>query len=81
MRLGDQMNEMELDLLAGLTPRQQILLKRPHLAKVLTLRVDPSYWIYTNTPDNMTTGSLPPCARTGLPQPSNDWPRLREGEV
>jgi len=46
-----QMNEMELALLAGLTPRQQVLLKRPHLAKVLTLRVDPkSYWIYTNTP-------------------------------
>ena len=46
-----QLNEMELELLAGLTPRQQMLLKRPHLAKVLTLRVDPkSYWIYTNTP-------------------------------
>jgi type IV secretion system protein VirB4 len=46
-----QMNEMELELLAGLIPRQQILLKRPNLAKVLTLRVDPkSYWIYTNTP-------------------------------
>jgi type IV secretion system protein VirB4 len=46
-----QMNAMELDLLAGLTPRQQILLKRPNLTKVLTLRVDPkSYWIYTNTP-------------------------------
>ena len=46
-----QMNEMELELLAGLVPRQQILLKRPRLAKVLTLRVDPkSYWIYTNTP-------------------------------
>ena len=28
-----------------------MLLKRPELAKVLTLRVDPkSYWIYTNTP-------------------------------
>jgi hypothetical protein len=27
------------------------LLKRPDLAKVLTLAVDPkSYWIYTNTP-------------------------------
>ena len=35
----------------GLIPRQQILLKRPDLAKVLTLTVDPkSYWIYTNTP-------------------------------
>jgi type IV secretion system protein TrbE len=46
-----QLNEMELDLLARLVPRQQILLKRPDLAKVLTLTVDPkSYWIYTNTP-------------------------------
>jgi type IV secretion/conjugal transfer VirB4 family ATPase len=46
-----QLNEMELDLLTGLIPRQQILLKRPGLAKVLTLNVDPkSYWIYTNTP-------------------------------
>ena len=46
-----QLNEMELDLLTGLIPRQQILLKRPSLAKVLTLTVDPkSYWIYTNTP-------------------------------
>lgn len=46
-----QMNEMELDLLASLMPRRQILLKRPDLTKVLTLAVDPkSYWIYTNTP-------------------------------
>ena len=46
-----QMNDTELDLLSGLVPRQQILLKRANLAKVLTLRVDPkSYWIYTNTP-------------------------------
>jgi type IV secretion system protein TrbE len=46
-----QMNEAELELLAGLTPRQQVLLKRPGVGKVLTLRVDPkSYWIYTNTP-------------------------------
>ena len=50
-----QLNEMELDLLTGLIARQQILLKRPDLAKVLTLTVDPkSYWIYTNTPiDNV----------------------------
>ena len=42
---------MELELLTRLIPRQQILLKRPDLAKVLTLDVDPkSYWIYTNTP-------------------------------
>jgi type IV secretion system protein VirB4 len=46
-----RMNEMELDVLSGLIPRQQMLLKRPDLAKVLTLTVDPkSYWIYTNTP-------------------------------
>ncbi|MGH9159772.1 MAG: VirB4 family type IV secretion system protein [Vicinamibacteraceae bacterium] len=46
-----QLNEMELDLLADLLPRQQILLKRPRLTKVLTLNVDPrSYWLYTNTP-------------------------------
>jgi len=46
-----QLNEMELDLLTGLASRQQILLKRPELTKVLTLTVDPkSYWIYTNTP-------------------------------
>ena len=46
-----QLNEMELDLLTGLVPRQQVLLKRPDLTKVLTLTVDPkSYWIYTNTP-------------------------------
>lgn len=46
-----QMNEAELKLLGGLLPRQQILLKRPDLTKVLTLTVDPkSYWIYTNTP-------------------------------
>ena len=46
-----QLNSMELDLLTQLTPRRQILLKRPELAKVLNLNVDPkSYWLYTNTP-------------------------------
>ena len=46
-----QLNDMELDLLAGLVPRQEILLKRANLARVLSLTVDPrSYWIYTNTP-------------------------------
>src|SRR5437870_5115420 len=55
-----QVNEMELDLLSGLIPRQQILLKRPDLAKVLTLTVDPkSYWIYTNTPiDNERVSAM-----------------------
>ena len=41
----------ELDLLTDLLPRKQILLKRPDVAKVLNLCVDPkSYWLYTNTP-------------------------------
>lgn len=55
-----QMNDMELDLLSGLVPRQQVLLKRANLAKVLTLRVDTkSYWIYTNTPiDNERVASI-----------------------
>ena len=55
-----QLNERELELLRGLIPRQQVLLKRADLAKVLTLTVDPkSYWIYTNTPlDNQRLAEL-----------------------
>src|SRR5690606_5892072 len=46
-----QMNHRELELLSALAPRQQILLKRAGLTKVLVLAVDPrSYWLYTNTP-------------------------------
>ena len=43
-----------------LIPRQQVLLKRPDVAKVLTLTVDPkSYWIYTNTPlDNERVAAM-----------------------
>jgi type IV secretion system protein VirB4 len=45
------LNETELDLLTDLVPRRQVLLKRPDVAKVLTLNVDSrSYWLYTNTP-------------------------------
>lgn len=37
--------------IAALTPKRQFLLKRPDLAKVLTLNVDAkSYWLYTNSP-------------------------------
>ena len=55
-----QLNDMELDLVAGLMPRRQLLLKRPDLTKVLTLAVDPkSYWIYTNTPiDNERVAAM-----------------------
>jgi type IV secretion system protein VirB4 len=46
-----QLNETELDLVSELIPRQQFLLKRPGLSKVLALNVDPrSHWLYTNTP-------------------------------
>ena len=46
-----QLNEAELQLMTDLAPRQQMLLKRPDVTKVLSLNVDPkSYWIYTNTP-------------------------------
>ena len=55
-----QLNERELELLTNLIPRQQILLKRPDVTKVLTLTVDPkSYWIYTNTPvDNERVATI-----------------------
>jgi type IV secretion system protein VirB4 len=55
-----QLNERELELLTRLQPRQQFLLKRPDVTKVLTLTVDPkSYWIYTNTPvDNERAESV-----------------------
>jgi type IV secretion system protein VirB4 len=61
-----QMNDMELDLLINLIPRQQLLLKRANLTKVLTLTVDPkSYWIYTNTPmDNERVISI--CRELGF---------------
>jgi type IV secretion system protein VirB4 len=54
------LNPMEVELLTGLVPRQQVLLKRPTLAKVLSLNVDPkSYWIYTNTPvDNERVAAI-----------------------
>lgn len=46
-----RLNDAELQLLADLTPRQQMLMKRPDVSKVLTLNVDArSYWLYTNTP-------------------------------
>jgi type IV secretory pathway VirB4 component len=46
-----QLNETESELLIGLIPRRQLLLKRAEVAKVLNLTVDPrSYWLYTNTP-------------------------------
>jgi type IV secretion system protein VirB4 len=46
-----RLNDTECELLTGLIPRRQLLLKRADIAKVLRLAVDPrSYWLYTNTP-------------------------------
>ena len=45
------LNEQEIDLISGLIPKQQFLLKTPDLAKVANLSVDAkSYWLYTNDP-------------------------------
>jgi type IV secretion/conjugal transfer VirB4 family ATPase len=45
------LNENEVDLVSGLIPKQQFLIKTPELAKVANLNVDrKSYWLYTNDP-------------------------------
>jgi type IV secretion/conjugal transfer VirB4 family ATPase len=45
------LNETEMELIAGLVPKQQFLIKTPELAKVANLHVDAkSYWLYTNDP-------------------------------
>ena len=45
------LNETEIELIAGLLPKQQFLIKTPELAKVANLSVDrKSYWLYTNDP-------------------------------
>ncbi len=45
------LNETEVELIAGLIPKQQFLIKTPELAKVANLSVDrKSYWLYTNDP-------------------------------
>jgi type IV secretory pathway VirB4 component len=45
------LNENEVELIAGLIPKQQFLIKTPELAKVANLNVDAkSYWLYTNDP-------------------------------
>jgi type IV secretion system protein VirB4 len=45
------LNETEADLIAGLIPKQQILIKRPDGSKVVNLHVSPKdYWLYTSNP-------------------------------
>jgi type IV secretion/conjugal transfer VirB4 family ATPase len=45
------LNDNEVELISGLIPKQQFLIKTPELAKVANLNVDAkSYWLYTNDP-------------------------------
>jgi type IV secretion system protein TrbE len=45
------LNQTEAALIAGLLPKQQILIKRPDFSKVVNLNVDPiGYWLYTSNP-------------------------------
>ena len=47
------LNETEADWIAGLLPKQQILIKRPDVAKVVNLNVDrKDYWLYTSSPQD-----------------------------
>jgi type IV secretion system protein TrbE len=45
------LNDNELELITGLIPKQQLLIKNADVTKVANLIVDPkSYWLYTNDP-------------------------------
>jgi type IV secretion/conjugal transfer VirB4 family ATPase len=45
------LNENEIELITGLVPKRQMLVKKPDVSKVVNLSVDPkSYWLYTNDP-------------------------------
>ena len=45
------LNDVEVELVANLIPKQQFLVKTPELAKIANLTVDAkSYWLYTNDP-------------------------------
>jgi len=45
------LNDHELELITGLIPKQQLLIKNADVTKVANLNVDPkSYWLYTNDP-------------------------------
>jgi type IV secretion/conjugal transfer VirB4 family ATPase len=47
------LNDTEASIVAELIPRQQFLLKRPDVSKVLSLNVDQrSYWLYTHSPSD-----------------------------
>jgi len=50
-QLQFHLNDHEVELIAGLIPKQQMLIKKPDSSKVANLNVDTkSYWLYTNDP-------------------------------
>lgn len=52
------LNETEVDLIAELEPKKQMLVKRPDLAKVVQLNVsDRDYWIYSNSAADKPRGA------------------------
>jgi len=60
------LNDTEIDLVTGLIPRQQLLVKRSDLSKVLNLHVEPeAQALYTNAPDvGRPSDHAPPPAQT-----------------
>jgi type IV secretion/conjugal transfer VirB4 family ATPase len=45
------LNDREVELISTLIPKRQMLIKKPDMAKIANLEVDPkSYWLYTNDP-------------------------------
>ena len=47
------LNQTEVDRIAGLIPKQQILIKRPDGSKVVSLQVSArDYWLYTSNPSD-----------------------------
>jgi type IV secretion system protein TrbE len=45
------LNRAEAEAIRSLTPKKELLLKRPDFAKILCLNVDPkSFWLYTTNP-------------------------------
>ena len=60
------LNETEAELIASLTPKQQLLVKRPDFSKIVNLNVDETgYWLYTSNPfDNRRRQDA--CAKHGI---------------
>ena len=69
------LNATEADLIAGLVPKQQLLIKRPDFSKVVNLNVDSmGYWLYTSNPyDNQRRREA--CEKYGFADGLNELAR------